>query len=83
MVNSSSVDALIWRGSPNATKVQRAGIAIWGLAFACVGAFLEVVASEKRELFPMFCGLPLLALGARLLFNAFKRNPKLMKATKH
>ncbi len=29
MVNSSSVDALLWKGSPKATKVQRVGIVIW------------------------------------------------------
>jgi hypothetical protein len=80
MVNSSSVDGLLWKGSPNATKVQRVGIAIWGLAFACIGAVFEMTASEKHELFPILFGLPWLALGARLFLNAFKRNPKHTKA---
>jgi len=83
MVNSSSVDALLWKGSPNATKVQRVGIAIWGLAFACIGAVSEMGAYEKRELFLALFGLPWLALGAKLCFNAFKRNPKPVRAKKH
>jgi hypothetical protein len=35
MVNSSSVDALLWKGSPKATKVQRVGIVVWGLTLMC------------------------------------------------
>jgi hypothetical protein len=82
MVNSSSVDALLWKGSPKATKVQRIGIAIWGLTFACLGAFFELVASEKHEPFLMFFGLLWFALGAKILLNAFKRNPRPTKAKK-
>jgi hypothetical protein len=82
MVNSSSVDALLWKGSPNATKVQRIGIAIWGLAFACLGAACELGAYEKHELFPAFFGFPWLALGTKLFLNAFKRNPKRVNAKK-
>jgi len=76
MVNSSSVDALLWRGSPNATKVQRIGIAIWGLCFACLGAVGELGAYEKHELFLLLFGLPWLALGTKIFLNAFKRNPR-------
>lgn len=76
MVNSSGVDALLWKGSPDATKIQRIGIAIFGLACGCVGAVSELGGYEKRELFLNLFGLPRLALAARLLMNAFKRNPK-------
>jgi len=76
MVNSSSVDGLLWKGSPKATRVQRAGIAIFGLTFALLGAGFEVIASEKHELFPAFFGLLWLALGTKLVLNAFKRSPK-------
>ena len=82
-VNSSSVDALLWKGSPSATKVQRVGIGIFGLGFASIGAICEFGAYEKDELFLMFFGLPCLALGAKLFLNAFKRNPKPVSAKKH
>jgi hypothetical protein len=42
-----------------------------------------MAAYEKHELIPVFFGLPWLALGAKLVFNAFKQNPKPMKAKKH
>ena len=50
MVNSSSVDALLWKGSPKATKVQRVGIVIWGL---------HRDTSDIRAI-----GLPVISLGA-------------------
>jgi hypothetical protein len=82
MVNSSSVDELLWKGSPKATKVQRIGIAIWGGTFALLGVVFEMIASQKDELVPAVLGLPLLALGTKLFLNAFKRNPKPAKAKK-
>lgn len=82
MVNSSTVDGLLWKGSPNATKVQRIGIAIWGLTFAFLGVIFEMIAFQKDELVPAFFGLPLLALGTKLFLNAFKRNSKPAKARK-
>jgi hypothetical protein len=83
MVNSRSVDALLWKGSPKATKVQRVGIAIWGLTFACLGISFEMIASQKHELFPMFFGFLWLVVGIKLFLNAFKRNPKPTSAKKH
>ena len=83
MVNSSSVDALLWKGSPTATKVQRIGIAIWGLTFACFGTFFEMIASQKHQPFLIFFGLLWLALGTKLFLNAFKRTPKPTTTKKH
>ncbi len=82
VVNSSRVDELLWKGSAKATKVQRLGLAIWGLTFAFLGVIFEMIASQKDELVPAFLGLPLLALGAKTFLNAFKRNPKPAKARK-
>jgi hypothetical protein len=77
MINSSSVDALLWKGSPKATKVQRVGIVIWGLAFLSIGAyFLFVLASEQHSPMAAVLGLLGLALGTRITLNAFKRQPK-------
>jgi len=73
MVNSSSVDALILKGSAKATQVQRVGIAIWGLTFVCLGVVFECVAFEKGEAFSVFIGLLFLALGTTVFLNAFKR----------
>ncbi len=75
MVNSSGVDALLWKGSPSATRVQRIGIAIFGLAFAFIGTVCELGAYEKRDLFLLLFGLPPLAVGSKIFFNAFRRKP--------
>lgn len=80
MINSSSVDALLWKGSPKATKVQRVGIAIFGLTFALLGVIFELIASQKHKLFDALLGLLFLALGIKLLLNAFKRQPKIVNA---
>jgi hypothetical protein len=77
MVNSSRVDALLWRGSPKATRVQRVGMAIWGLCFLSLGVFFVLVlAREQHSPLAAVLGLLLLALGTRVTLNAFKREPK-------
>ena len=73
MVNSSRVDALLLKGSSKATKVQRIGIAIWGLTFVCFGVVFESIAFEKGEAFFIFFGILWLALGIRIFLNALKR----------
>jgi hypothetical protein len=77
MVNGVRVDALLWKGSPKATKVQRIGMAIWGLTFSALGIFFTFVqAPELHSPLLAVMGLFVLALGARVTFNAFRRKPK-------
>jgi hypothetical protein len=77
MVNGVRVDALLWKGSPKATKVQRIGIAIWGLTFLALGTFFTFVqAPELHSPMLAIIGLFVLALGARVTFNAFRRKSK-------
>ena len=38
--NGSLVDAFVWRGSPNATYIQRIGTALFGLLFLCPAVLL-------------------------------------------
>jgi hypothetical protein len=57
MVNRSSTDSLLWNGSPKATKVQRMGIAIWGVTFLSVGAFFVfALAREQHSLIVAIVG---------------------------
>jgi hypothetical protein len=77
MVNASSVDALLWKGSPKATTVQRVGIVIWGLLFLSLGAFFTFVqAPELHSPMIAVLGLLLLALGTRVTLNAFRRQSR-------
>lgn len=77
MLNASRVDALLWKGSPKATKVQRVGIAIWGLSFFALGGFFTFLqAPELHSPMIAVLGLLLLALGTRVTFNAFRRQSR-------
>jgi hypothetical protein len=48
MVNSSSVDALLWKGSRKVTKVQRVGIVIWVRLLYPIARFEK----QRRSPFP-------------------------------
>jgi hypothetical protein len=77
MVNGVRVDALLWKGSPKATKVQRIGIAIWGLTFLALGTFFTFVqAPELHSPMIAVIGLLGMALGARVTLNAFRPKSK-------
>lgn len=69
--NAVSVDALLWRGSPNATTIQRIGMAVFGLAFLFSGiGFLAMIPNGTAVL--AVIGIPFLLLGLRVLRNAFR-----------
>jgi hypothetical protein len=75
LTNARSVDAFLWKGSPNATAVQRAGMVIFGLFYIGVGAFLFLVISPTplRILLGVPFGGLWAAFGAKILRNAFRR----------
>jgi hypothetical protein len=73
MRNGRSVDALLWKGSRDATTVQRVGIAIFGLCFLVAGLGFAYMAYLGREIIlAAFAAIPTL-LGLRLLRNVFRR----------
>lgn len=75
--NSALVDAFLWKGSPDATRVQRIGMALIGLMysgpgvlFVCIGCFDGGPVLYRVCMFLM--ALPSLALGGKLLRNVFR-----------
>jgi len=77
MRNSRGMDELLWKGSPTATKVQRVGIAVWGLLFLSLGLFfMFVLASEQHSIMEAVFGLLFVALGTKITLNAFVRKPE-------
>src|SRR5262249_5097775 len=77
MRNGRSVDALLWRGSPEATTVQRIGIAVFGLSFLSLGLFFVFsMASEMHSVLIAVFGLFFVALGVKVSLNAFRQNRK-------
>ena len=69
--NAVSVDALLWKGSPNATTIQRIGIAVFGLTFLFCGIGFLAMIPHSAVL--VIIGIPFLLLGLRVLRNAFRR----------
>jgi hypothetical protein len=75
--NGRVVDSFIWKGSPDATLVQRIGVALFGLLFLCPALLLvrfgvlEPGPAPFRTFMLLFA-LPWVAIGCRLLGNAFR-----------
>src|SRR5580700_964371 len=74
--NGRSVDRLLWKGSPNATRVQRIGIAIFGMVFLILGlmiTWLANVAAHRRSigesLLTFLVAFVVLTIACRLLTN--------------
>jgi hypothetical protein len=71
--NSRLVGRLLWKGSPDATAVQRIGLIIFGLGYLFAGLVLLTYANRGRSLPVAMFAVPWLLLGARVLHNAFRR----------
>jgi hypothetical protein len=72
--NSSSVDALLWKGSERLTKIQRAGIWAFAMMFLFAGIGLAFVAWEQRTGFALLLAAFSILIAARLIRNACRRN---------
>jgi uncharacterized BrkB/YihY/UPF0761 family membrane protein len=77
MVNSSAVDAFLWKGSANPKLVQRFGAWIFGLTFVLLGVMMMSVfarpASDSGNWPGIFIGLAFAALGCKVFRNGFRR----------
>ena len=79
--NARSVDAFLWKGSGNPTRVQRAGAWLFGLTFIGFGACLITFVGAARSdgewvgafvLTSMSVGV--IALGIKIFRNGFPRS---------
>jgi hypothetical protein len=73
LVNARLLGKLLWKGSQGTTAVQRIGLAIFGLTYLYVGLLVLALAKEKRSLWVAMAATPWLALGARVIHNAFRK----------
>jgi hypothetical protein len=78
--NARSVDAFLWKGSPNPTLVQRVGAWLFGLTFIGLGACLiTFVGAARRDgewvaaLFLTSISAGAIAVGIRIFRNGFPR----------
>ena len=77
--NARSVDAFLWKGSPNPTLVQRTGAWLFGLNFIGLGlAFVGAAFVTDRD-YPWIAaliGIPVCYVGVRIFRNGFPRSNK-------
>ena len=71
--NGVSVDALLWKGSRDATTVQRVGIAIFGLALLSAGLNFAYMSYSRHSAVIAIFSIPFLLLGLRVFWNTFRR----------
>ncbi len=75
--NETTFLGFLWNGSPTATPVQRVGIALIALIFFLIPALLLLYVmahtdSEMSRFVPVAFALLTLAIGCKLLRNAFR-----------
>jgi hypothetical protein len=75
--NGRVLDSFVWKGSPDATLVQRVGIALFGFLFLCPAfvlvrfGVLQPGPAAFRTLMLLFA-LPWVAIGCKMLRNGFR-----------
>jgi hypothetical protein len=67
--NSRWVDAFLWKGSPNAPLVQRAGAWIFGLFFMLAGLAILALGLQKQSWQADLFALVWFLLGGRIFLN--------------
>jgi hypothetical protein len=73
LVNSRAVDAFLWRGSPNASLVQRIGACLFGLTFFVGGVVLLSLSWSKASPVLALFSLAWVLVGARVITNGVRR----------
>src|SRR5579875_3491740 len=68
--NATGVDAFLWRGDPNASRVQRAGMIVFGSFFFVVFVGFLGIAIENHSVLWGLMSLVWLVVAARLFRNA-------------
>jgi len=74
--NSSSVDAFLWKGSPDAPLVQRMGAWILGLFFFGWGLVFSFISYKEHSWAVVIYAVVGILLGAKIFWNGCKRNSR-------
>ena len=72
--NSRGVDEYLWKGSPNATRVQRVASWMFGCFFILAGVAFVDVAFEKQDWPSGVFSICWFLVGGKVFLNGFRRS---------
>jgi hypothetical protein len=76
IVNASSSDELMWKGSPRITRVQRIGVGVFGLVFLMGGVGLvNAIYGQDGWWLSIPIGIAFVGVGCKLLWNSVRKIP--------
>ena len=81
MVNASSSDEFMWKGSRRITKIQRVGVGLFGFLFLLSGVSIGSTVDGFWPAYLIAAGF--LSVGSKLLWNSFRRNDNPKTLEKH
>jgi hypothetical protein len=70
--NTARAEGFLWKGSPDATPVQRIAFFLFGVMFLCQAFFTVPLGAGERSFPVILFGYALGFIGLRLLYNAFR-----------
>jgi hypothetical protein len=77
MINSSSVDGFLWKGSENPPLVQRMGAWIFGITFMLLGmGMIEIdreIEDYRKSILAVIVGVVFFLAGMKVFRNGFRR----------
>jgi hypothetical protein len=74
--NARSVDAYLWRGSPDAPLVQRIGAWLFGLTFIGIGALFFNIGYWDRSFVYNLLAILSVLVGLKIFLNGCKRRKR-------
>jgi hypothetical protein len=74
--NGKSVDEILWKGSPEATIVQRIGILLFGLCYFGFGVIFLIDAHSSGSYFMVAFSFGWLVLGVKVRYNGLRRRSR-------
>ncbi len=72
VVNASSADELMWKGSRRITRVQRIGVGLFGLLFVLSG--ISIISLSKGFRLGILISIAFVLVGCKLLWNSVRKN---------
>ena len=74
IVNASNADELMWKGSRRITRIQRVGVAVFGLVFVLSGVSFASSFPRVGWWLSIPIAIAFIIVGCKLLWNSVRKN---------